>query len=657
MAQTTIQEALNQAIQHHRAGRLQEAEIIYRQILSAQPNDPDALHLLGVIAHQQKQNQTAIELISKAIAINPGMTLYHNNLGMALKDLGRMDDAIKSFQKAVDLKPDFIGAQFNLGKTLLECGRLDQAIAALNKVIGINPNEWGALNSLGIALRQQRKPEEAAKAFHAAIRIKPDYYEAYNNLGNALRDQRRFEEAAEAYRATLRIRDDLAEPHNNLGTILQAQGYIVQAIGEFHKAVELKPDYAGAASNYLYNLYFCVSDPQKIYDEHARWNLKQARPLAKFIEPHFNDRDPDRRLRIGYLSPDFREHCQSFFTVPLLSSHNHEQFEIYCYANVMNPDAMTRRLRGYADVWRSIVGLPQQQTADLIRKDRIDILVDLAMHMADSTPLLFARKPAPVQVAWLAYPGTTGLKTMDYRFTDPRLDPLGLFDTYYSEESIRLPDTFWCYDSLTKEPTVNELPCLKNGFITFGCLNNFCKVNTEVSKLWSKVLVALPDSHLILLTPLGPVRKEVLAKLAENGVTSERVEFIEFLPRLEYLKLYNRIDLVLDTFPYNGHTTSLDSYWMGVPVITLVGPTVVGRAGWSQLHNLDLKELAAQTPEEFVQIAVKLAGDLPRLNELRRTLRQRIEKSPLMDAKRFARHVEAAYRDMWRKYCAAPPSA
>jgi len=653
MVQATIQQALKLAVQHHQSGRLQDAQTLYQQILAVQPNHADAMHLLGVIAHQRKQNQAALELIGKAITINPAVAIYHNNLGMVLKDLGRLDEAVKSYQKAAELKPDFDGALSNLGRLLTECGRLDQAIAALRKAIAINPGDFSTFNSLGIALRQQRKAEEAEKVFHAAIKLKPDYFEAYNNLGNALRDLRRLEDAAQAYRAALNIRDDLAETHNNLGTVLQAQGYVDRAIEEFRRAVEIKPDYTGAASNYLYNLYFHTSDAKTIYDEHARWNLRQARPLTELLKPHANDRNPDRRLRVGYASPDFREHCQSFFTVPLLSNHDHKQFEIYCYSDVISPDALTRRLRSYADVWRNTVGLKDQQTADLIQQDQIDILVDLAMHMADSTPLLFARKPAPIQVAWLAYPGTTGLTTMDYRLTDPRLDPPGLFDAFYSEKSFRLPDTFWCYDPLTDKPKVNELPALKNGFLTFGCLNNFCKLSSEVLKLWAKVLAVLPDSRLVLLAPLGAVREEVLAQLAQNGITPRRVEFTEFLPRGDYLKLFNRIDLMLDTFPYNGHTTSLDSFWMGVPVVTLVGPTVVGRAGLSQLHNLGLKELAAQTPEEFVEIAAKLAGDLPRLSELRQTLRQRMESSPLMDARRFAGNVESAYRDMWRKWCAA----
>jgi predicted O-linked N-acetylglucosamine transferase (SPINDLY family) len=274
--------------------------------------------------------------------------------------------------------------------------------------------------------------------------------------------------------------------------------------------------------------------------------------------------------------------------------------------------------------------------------------------MANGRPLLFARKPAPIQVAWLAYPGTTGMETMDYRLTDPYLDPPGMNDAFYSEQTVRLPDSFWCYDPLRSEPAVNALPALKNGYVTFGCLNNFCKTGEGTLKLWRRVLETVGNSRLILLCPRGGHRRGVLETL---GVEESRVEFVSQKPREEYLKQYHRIDLALDTLPYNGHTTSLDSFWMGVPVVSLVGETVVGRAGWSQVCNLELKELAARSQEQFVLTAAALAGDLPRLSDLRGSLRGRMERSPLMDGARFARNMESAYRQMWRRWIAAATGA
>jgi predicted O-linked N-acetylglucosamine transferase (SPINDLY family) len=366
---------------------------------------------------------------------------------------------------------------------------------------------------------------------------------------------------------------------------------------------------------------------------------------------HGNLPDPERRLRIGYVSPDFCNHVNSFFTIPLLSNHDHQQVEIIGYADVVRPDSVTQQLRGYSDVWRNTVGLSDEQLAGLIRDDRVDILVDLAMHTVKNRLLVFARQPAPVQVTWLAYPGTTGLPTIDYRLTDPYLDPPGLFDDCYSEESFRLPETFWCYDPLTEQPPVNALPAAVNGVITFGCLNSFCKVNDECLALWARVLRAVPQSRMLLHAPLDPARERVLAKFQEHGVPASRVEFVSRKPRHEYLRLYHRIDMALDPLPCNGGTTTLDAFWMGVPTLTLLGKTALGRAGWSLLCNLGLKDLAAETPQGLVDRAVQLAADSSGLQELRRTLRQRMQHSPLMDGKRFARHMEQAYRQMWMKWC------
>jgi len=295
---------------------------------------------------------------------------------------------------------------------------------------------------------------------------------------------------------------------------LKDQGKLDDAIACYRRALELKPDSAEVHSNLVYTQIFCPGyDAQTLYEEHCRWNELHAAPLANFIQPHLNDRSPDRRLKIGYVSPDFRNHCQSFFTVPLFSAHDHGEFDIICYADVVRPDNITERLRSHVDTWRNIAGLSHEQVAQWIRRDGIDILVDLTMHMARNRLLVFARKPAPVQACWLAYPGTTGVRTIDYRITDPYLDPPNVEQVAnlpeirqignlphgpYSEESIRLPDSFWCYDPLDTEPAVNVLPAVKKGYISFGCLNNFCKVNPLVLKIWAQVLKAVDRSQLTI---------------------------------------------------------------------------------------------------------------------------------------------------------------
>ncbi|MGD0767293.1 MAG: tetratricopeptide repeat protein [Tepidisphaeraceae bacterium] len=780
---------LRLAIQHHQAGRLAEAERVYRQVLAQQPNHADALHLLGVLAAQGGRLDAAVELIRRAIRLQPEFAEAHFNLGIALKDMGRVDEAIGSFQQAIRLKPDYAEAYGNLGMVLKDNGRLDEAIAVYRQAIRLKPDYAEVHGKLGLALRDsgqldeavasyrrairlkpdlteahcnlgnalketgqldeaigsyrqalRLKPdfavthcnlgnalrdrgqldegiasfrqairlqpdfadayfglgnalmsggqlEEAIAAYRQAIRIKPDHAEAYGNLGNVLKSIGRLDEAIASYRQAVRLKPDLAVAHSNLGIALEDKGQLDEAIAScrqairlkpdlaeahlnlgnalkdigqldeaiasYRQAIRLKPDLTEAHHNLLFGLHYHPGyDGTLIHEEARCWNQRHAEPLKKFIEAHANSRDTDRRLRIGYLSPDFREHCQALFTIPLLSNHDREAFEIFCYADVRRPDGVTERIRRHAQVWRSIVGMTDAEVSRIIREDRIDILVDLTMHMAHGRPLVFARKPAPVQTAWLAYPGTTGLSAMDYRLTDPHLDPPGLNDQFYSETTIRLPDTFWCYDPLVKELAVNPLAAQTAGHVTFGCLNNFCKVNQRVVQLWAQVLKTVPRSQFMLLCPEGSHRQRVLDILQREGINPDRIELITYRRRPQYLELYHRIDVGMDTFPYNGHTTSLDSYWMGVPVITLVGKTVVGRAGLSQLTNLGLPELIAQTPEQYVQIATDLAGDLPRLAELRRTLRGRMQASPLMDAPRFARNVEAAYRQMWRNWVA-----
>ncbi len=546
----TIPEALTLGIQHHQAGRLSAAEEIYRQILQAEPDRAEAIHLLGVIALQSGQYEVAIQHIERAVALQGDVAFFHSNLGAAYRAAHRTSAAIASYRRALELEPDRA--------------------------------------------------------------------EMHNNLGNVLKDQGRLDDATDCYR----------------------------------RALELKSDYAEAHSNILYARLFCPAcDPRTLYEEHRQWEQRHAAPLEKPVRPHPNDRSPERRLRIGYVSPNFRDHCQALFTMPLFSAHDRERFPIVCYSDVAQPDAATHRLRALADGWRNIAGMDHQQVADLVRRDSIDVLVDLTMHMAGSRLLVFARKPAPVQACWLAYPGTTGLSAIDYRLTDPCLDPPGLFDGCYAEESFRLPDSFWCYDPLESGPAVGPLPAAEKGFVTFGCLNNFCKVNPGVVRLWARVLKAVEGARLTLLADEGEPRRHVLDLLAQEAVDCRRVGFVASQPRPQYLDYYRGIDIGLDTVPYNGHTTSLDSFWMGVPVVTLVGPTVVGRGGASQLTNLGLPELIAASPDEYVRTAAALAQNLPRLAGLRTGLRARLQKSPLMDAPRFAGSVEAAYRAMWRRWC------
>jgi len=668
-------------------GKWQAAAQCIERAVALNPADAEAHSNLGTVFKNQGNLVSAIDSFRKAVELRPDFAEAYCNLGNALKAQGKPDEAVDCYLRAIELKPNVADFHRALGSAYFARRRFDEAKACYGNALVLRPGDSQSHHDLALAAHAQGNLDEAVRHYRQAIEVHPGYAEAHFHLGTGLQGQGKSGEAVACYRRALQLRPDFAEAHNYLGTALNDLGLVDEAQACFHQALKLNPDYAEAHhnraiafkdqgqldeaircfrraleinpddarvhGNLLYSLQYQHGvEPQTTYEEHRRWNAKYAEPLGRSIQPHSNERSPGRRLRIGYVSPNFRNHCQSLFTVPLLSSHDHAAYEIFCYADVRSPDDMSERLRSYADSWRDISGLADEQVAQLVRQDQIDILVDLTMHMMGSRLLLFARKPAPVQVCWLAYPGTTGLATMDYRLTDPYLDPPGQFDRFYAEKSIRLADTFWCYDPLTCEPPVNKLPALDHGVITFGSLNNFCKTNAVVLKLWARVLHAAEQSRLMLLAYEGLHRQRTMEFLVQEGISAERIVFATPRLRPQYLGLYHQIDIGLDTVPYNGHTTSLDAYWMGVPVITLVGNTVVGRAGLSQLTNLGLPELIAQSADEFVTIAWQLASDVNRLSVLRHSLRQRMQQSPLMDAPRFARNIESAYSAMWRRWCA-----
>ena len=681
----TIPQVFQIALQRHQAGRLAEAEALYRQIVAAQPNHADALHLLGEIAYQTGQSDTAVQLISraisiqpfdarflvtlgrplkaqgrvdaaiavwrKAIQIDPNLAEAHNNLGNALRERGQPAEGAAACRRALELRPDYPEAHNNLGAALAEQGQLDEAIAAYRRALELNPNIPITCNNLGNALRQRGQLDDAVVAFQCALQLRPDYPEAHNNLGNALRDQGQLDRAVAAYRRALELRPDFPDAHSNLGNALRDQGQLDQAIAAYRQALELHPDQAGVHGNLVYTLLFHPGqDAGSIARERERWDRRFGEPLQRLILPHANDRSPERRLRIGYVSPDFRNHVVGRNLLPLFARHDHRNFEIFCYSGVVRADPMTDAFRQRAHHWRNTVGVNDEALADLIRRDGVDILVDLTQHMAENRLPVFARQPAPVQVSFAGYPDSTGLEAIEHRISDRFLEDGIAHEDTGKKEHVYFIDSFWCYDPCGAEAEVNPLPALKNETVTFGCLGNFGKVNEGALKLWARVLGAVKDSRLLLGSPAGNHRERTLEVLRSAGVESRRVEFVEFRPRREYLELYHQLDIVLDTFPYNGHTTSLDALWMGAPVVSLVGNTPVARAGLSQLTNLGLPELAAHSESEYVAIAEGLAKDLPRLAELRRTLRDRMASSVLMDAARFARQVEQAYREMWRRW-------
>ena len=677
----TIPDAFDLALQRHQEGRLADAEAIYRQILAAQPNHADTLHMLGILAHQTGRQHTE-DLIHQAIAINPAGLHYHISLGNVLSAQGRTDDAIagyrhvlridpnsvdahynlgialqhqghleeaaSAYRAALQLKPDFAAAHNNLGTTLKAMGRIEEAVLAYRRALEIKPDSADAHNNLGVALGEDCQFAEAAEACRHALRIDPSYADAWYNLGNASQNQGRLDAAIGAYRCALQLKPDFPLAHNNLGNALRDRGQLDEAIAAYRRGLELKPEDANTHSNLVFTLhYYPGHDQQTIAEERRRWNRQFGDPLKPFIRPHTNDRRPDRRLRIGYVSPDFRDHVVGRNLIPLFQHHDRQSFEILCYSEVLRPDSMTEEFRGLSQQWSNTAGMGDEPLAKRIRQDGVDILVDLSQHTAGNRLPMFARKPAPIQVSFAGYPESAGLEAIEYRISDRYLEPGVADEGTGSLEHVCLMDSFWCYDPCGADVEVSELPSRESARVTFGCLNNFCKVSEQTLRLWALALGKLADSRLILLSRVGSHRERTLEALGSAGVEAHRVEFVDFCPRREYLELYHRVDIALDTFPYNGHTTSLDALWMGVPVVSLAGATPVSRAGLSQLTNLGLPELVAHSEEHYARIAAELAGDRRRLAHLRSILRDRMKSSILMDAPRFARQVERAYREMW----------
>jgi predicted O-linked N-acetylglucosamine transferase (SPINDLY family) len=624
------------------------------------PNTPDDLNALAATMEREGRFVEAGNAYLQSLGLDPHNPRTLLGLGNALMRVKNLDDAMVAYQRAIAIQPGFVDAWINLGIVLRGKKRTNEAIAALRRALALDPQHFDALLHLGIALGEAQELEETAALLRQASTLQPRSSRAALHLGYVLQDLGLPDEAIECYR----------------------------------RAWELDPA-SPAADNLLWLVHFHAGyGPKQIFEEHERWYLQCVRPLVRPPRPHENERSPDRgstpstgsvhagspqaRLRIGYVAADFREHCQSYFTIPLLSHHDHSAFEIFCYSNVAQPDDVTQRIRGYADHWRDIVSMTDDDAIDAIRQDKIDILIDLTMHMDRNRIMIFARKPAPIQVTWLAYPGTTGLETIDYRLSDPYLDPpaddlrfaiadlqlnsksqianrkLQIRDvnqSFYSEKTIRLTHSFWCYDPLTSEPQVNELPALNNAHITFGCLNNVSKVTDSAIAMWAKVLRAVPNSRMQLLVPLVSVRKRVIELLARDGIDPSRIQLLDWQPRPQYLLQYRQIDLCLDPYPYPGHTTTMDGLWMGVPVVNLPGSTAIARGAVSILTNVGIPQFLARDADDYVQIAQHWANDLPALAELRRTLRQRMQASPLMNAPAFARDFETALRGMWRIWC------
>lgn len=617
-----------QAVEHHLAGRVAEAAAQYQAIVARRPGHAEA----------------------------------HNNLGNLLSQAGQSAEAMAHFRQALAANPESPSAHTNLGAELYKSGEtsdLEQALTHLRRALAIDPGFIRAYNNLGSVYTALGRQAEAIDCLQRALALSPHYAQAHSNLGNSLQELGRLTEALVHLQRAVELQPTLPEAHYNLARALIDAGQVAQAITSYGQALTLRPDFPAARSNLLMALHYDPAQPpEQIAAAHRLFGQLYTRPIV--LTPPIAARDPERRLRIGYVSQDLRNHSVAYFIEPILTSHDRSRFEVIAYADVGRGDAITARLRGLVDGWQDIHGLPDAEVAALIRRDRIDILVDLAGHTGGSRLMVFTHRPAPVQVTYLGYPDTTGLPAMDYRLTDAWADPPGWTEHLHTERLVRLPQGFLCYRPPDEAPPVSALPAAATGQITFGSFNNLQKLNARVIATWAAILHAVPGSRLLIkarLLGMDAARQATADLLARQGIDGARVSLLPAAASVaEHLACYSQVDVALDTFPYHGTTTTCEALWMGVPVVTLAGKTHETRVGVSLLTGVGLPDLIAQTPEAYVAIAAQLAEDVPRLEALRTTLRQRVQESGLLASVPFTRSLEARYREMWRAWCAQAPA-
>ncbi len=614
-----VQNALNLAVQHQNAGRISEAEGICQQLLASEPNQPFALHLLGVIAYQTAQYATAAAYIGQALTVKPDYPEAHINLGLVFKQRGNLDQAVISFRKAISQNPNVAAAHNNLGNVLKDLNQPVEATTCYQKAVTINPGYAEAHNNLGIVLKDMGKLHDSLTRLNRAIEINPNYAEAFSNLGNTYKELNQLDEAVACYQKALQMDLNFAPAHSNLLAIMPF------------------------ASRYSTDQVFAASRRAGKALEGSHGNLSQP-----------DDRDPDRRLRIGYLSPSLTEHVLSPYLKPLFEFHRREHMSVHVYAHVPRPDHVTEQLKALADSWTFIHSLTDEQVARKIIDDGIDILVDPMGHWNSNRLSVFARKPAPLQVSYLCQNLTSGLSKMDYIIGDPWLNEGGKMQAFATEKVVELAGGFQT-TSFEDEPTIGDVPSEAAGFINFASFNNSAKLSDACLRLWAEILNKRPTSQLLIKASKmdNPEKNErILNQLLRHNISRDRISIMGHAASENHLQVHNQVDVMLDSFPFTGGRTTVDALWMGVPVVTLKGACVYGRYSYSHLKRIGAGELVAQTEEDYVNIALGLADDMLRLRHYRQKLRPLIKASSLLNAAPHVVELEQAYRTIWQNWCA-----
>lgn len=669
------------------AGDPLSARVLLESLLKFDSRHARGKNLLGAIYLAASDLGAAEKLFREAIDLDPVFSAAHNNLGNVFVERDDCREAQSHYLSALACDPDYVEAINNLGMTLNRLGNYIEAEKYFRRALQLRPQYAGALNNLGNALLNQDRRGEATECYRAALRLQSNLAEARLNLAITLDDPSQLAETIEHYRLELERKPRSYVAHLRLSMALQAKGDWVGSerhlqaaesicptaleaptlrgnnalyLGDFRRADDqfrralLLGAGSAVASSLLFNrLYDPDCGPAEIFRSAREWAVMYAESIFPIRLSTPVDKKP-RRLRIGYLSGDFALHSVAYFIEPILTHHDSERFEVFCYSNNSRPDGQTEVIESLSEHWRDIAFDSDEKAFKKIISDDIDVLVELSGHTTGNRLRLLARNPAPVQVSYLGYPATTGLRAIDYRLVDAITDPPSVGDAVHSEILTRLPGCFLTYQPPRESPPVSASPGAWRGYVTFGSFNNPLKTNEEVIAAWARILHAVPGSRL-MLKGISFASECAVARLrqmfATKGVGAERLILLARHPEIRgHLELYGELDIALDTFPYNGTTTTCEALWMGVPVLTLAGDRHSARVGASLLASVGFPELVSRSVEEYVEAAVRLASDLGRLALLRNELRERMRASPLLDAGSFTRKLEAAYDAMWRRY-------
>ena len=633
-------------------GRLDDALAAYDGALRLRPDYADAHYNRGNVLQDMARLDDALAAYDTALQLRPDLAETHNNRGNTLREMGHLDDALAAYDTALSLRPDYADAHNNRGNALLGMGRLGDALAAYDGALRLRPDFADAHYNRGNALQDMARFDDALAAYDTALSLRPGHAETHNNRGNTLQSLARFDDALAAYDTALSLRPGHVETHNNRGNALQAIARLDDALAAYDTALSLRPGYADAHSNKLLALHYGAFDARGAIAAQARAfgaGVNRAGAPQAFA----NTPIPDRRLRIGYVSGDLRRHPVGYFLQSILRNHASDAVEVFCYSNNLKDDDLTASFQSEADHWRRLRGLTDEAAAGLIRADAIDILVDMSGHTALNRLPLFARRPAPVQVSWLGYFGTTGLTAMDYVLADRFVVPPGEEDAF-TEQVWRMPGSYLCFMPPDMDVPVRSRDV--QGPVTFGSFNNLAKLSPHTVSLWARVVQSVPQSRLLLKTSQladAAVCQAVRERFAGHGIEADRLVLEGPSPRADLLASYNRVDIALDPYPYGGGTTTAEALWMGAPVVTLRGGTWTGRVSESILSTVGLSDLVAGSQEAYVDLAAKLAADQDRRAALHATLRSRLEESPFCDGAGFTRQLEDACRGMWKQWCKA----